>query len=372
MSVTGNKGEWSELYVLFKLLAEGRLHGANDRLEKLESYYPIISVIRKERNGSVKYDIENNVNIKIIRSSDNSIINEIPIEDFRLFAEKLLIKIKNSQNSAFEIPCVWSFAEKCACQSIKAKSVDKRDITLIVHDAMTQTTPELGFSIKSRLGSASTLLNPGMTTNFIYKISGALVDSEARNRFSSPRTSNTGARRRNNFNDSFESLLESGNNLEYSGLTSSVFRNNLGLIDSFMPRIMSDIVKEYYCGSSSDIKSIVKNIADNPPSYLKEITDSPHEFLEYKVKEFLTAVALGMTPGTKWSGLYDATGGYIIVKEDGDVLCYHIYDRNNFRNYLFNNTRLDTPSTRRYGFGDIYNENNEQRIKLNLQIRFKQ
>lgn len=40
-----------------------------------------------------------------------------------------------------------------------------------------------------------------------------------------------------------------------------------------------------------------------------------------------------MMPASVWSGIYDATGGYLIVKENGDVLCYHIYNRNAFENY---------------------------------------
>ena len=370
VTVKGNKGEWSELYVLFKLLAEGKLHGANDELEKLDSYYPVLSVIRSEKDGKIKYDINNNLKIKIIRANDDTLIKEISVECFKKFADNLLNEIKNGRERAFEIPSVWSFAESCACQSIKARSIDKRDITLIVHDARTQTKPELGFSIKSRLGSPSTLLNPGNTTNFVYKILGNEINSNLLTRFNSPRQNATGSRRRYNFSDNFTSFSISGNELAYVGLTSPIFKSNLSLIDSLMPQIMSDIVKEHYYGQQSNIGSIVNRIAENPPSYIAEVTDNPLEFLEYKVKEFLTAVALGMTPGTKWTGMYDATGGYIVVKEDGDVLCYHIYDRNNFRNYLYKNTRLDTPSTTRYDFGTIYEEDGERRIKLNLQIRF--
>ncbi len=47
--LTGNKGEWSEIYVLLKLLAEGRLYAANENLEKIETiFYPIIKILRDE------------------------------------------------------------------------------------------------------------------------------------------------------------------------------------------------------------------------------------------------------------------------------------------------------------------------------------
>ena len=93
-------------------------------------------------------------------------------------------------------------------------------------------------------------------------------------------------------------------------------------------------------------------------------------YLRHKVKELLTNIALGMVPNTLWTGDYEATGGYIIVKDDGDVVCYHIYNQNAFRNYMLANTKFDTPSKSRHGFGSIYEENGKQFLKLNVQIRF--
>ena len=58
------------------------------------------------------------------------------------------------------------------------------------------------------------------------------------------------------------------------------------------------------------------------------------------------------------------------IGENGDVLCYHIYNRNEFEDYLLNNTKLDTASSSRHGFGEIYEENGELYFNLNLQIRF--
>ena len=77
-----------------------------------------------------------------------------------------------------------------------------------------------------------------------------------------------------------------------------------------------------------------------------------------------------MVPSKVWNGKADATGGYIVVREDGEVLCYHLFNMNEFENYLLDNTRFETASTSRHGFGNIYKENEKYYIKLNLQIRF--
>ena len=77
-----------------------------------------------------------------------------------------------------------------------------------------------------------------------------------------------------------------------------------------------------------------------------------------------------LLPSKTWDGTADATGGYIIVREDGEVLCYHLFNRNEFENYLLNNTKFETGSTSRHGFGSIYKDNGKYYLKLNLQVRF--
>jgi type II restriction enzyme len=84
----------------------------------------------------------------------------------------------------------------------------------------------------------------------------------------------------------------------------------------------------------------------------------------------LTDIALGMMPSKVWTGELDATGGYLIVKDNGEILYYHIYNRNEFEDYLVVNTKLETASSTRHDFGTIYSDGNELLFKLNLQIRF--
>ena len=41
--MSGNKGEWSELYTFLKLLSQGRIYAANENVEKIaDLYYPIL------------------------------------------------------------------------------------------------------------------------------------------------------------------------------------------------------------------------------------------------------------------------------------------------------------------------------------------
>ena len=43
--IKGNKGEWSELYVLLYLLGTGRLYAANEKVQRLQDvYFPILKI----------------------------------------------------------------------------------------------------------------------------------------------------------------------------------------------------------------------------------------------------------------------------------------------------------------------------------------
>jgi type II restriction enzyme len=247
------------------------------------------------------------------------------------------------------------------CISLKASSSAKTDITIVVHDQRTNQEPTLGFSIKSQLGSPSTLLNAGKTTNFIFKIGGVAFsenDIEQINSIAS----------RSKIMDRIAEVQNKNGTFEFIKTERQIFSNNLVLIDSLLPQILSQIVFDFYSSEFSHLTDLVDLVSGKNP--LKFDIENEHKFYDYKIKRFLTDVALGMMPSKVWSGKYDATGGYLIVKENGDVLCYHIYNRNEFEDYLLNNTKLDTASSSRHGFGVIYQEDGNLYFNLNLQIRF--
>lgn len=356
--LSGNKGEWSEIYALFKLLGDKQLFAGNADLNKVEKlFYPIIKIIRYESGGNFEYEI--NGDLVIISGGKEQL--RIPVKTFTEQSVKLLATIKAS-NGAFSIPEIETFMNSINCGSLKAKSTSKSDIQIVIHDQRINQTAELGFSIKSQLGGQATLLNAGKTTNFIYQISDF---QPTENQIKSINEIDT----KSKIKDRIENIKQIGGNINYVSLEQDVFKNNLVLIDSLLPNILAEIVRTFYTSNLSSIKDLTENInKTNPLNYDNQFA---HTFYEYKIKRFLTDVALGMTPSKVWNGIYDATGGYLIVKENGDVLCYHIYNRNQFEDYLFQNTKLETASSSRHEFGKVYCENGKNYFKLNLQIRFK-
>ena len=136
------------------------------------------------------------------------------------------------------------------------------------------------------------------------------------------------------------------------------------MIDSQMPVIVAEMLIGYY----------MKNIADSMAltDYVSQVNplSCNMEFYKHKIKDLLCAIALGMKPATAWDGTDEASGGYIIVKTDGDVLAYHIYNRDAFRGYLLKNTQLEKGSSSKHDFCSLYQEGGKIKIKQNSQIRF--
>ena len=356
--ITGNKGEWSEIYALFKLLGDKQLFAGDADLNKVEElFYPIIKIIRNESGGNFEYEL--NGDLVIVSGGKEKL--RIPVRTFKEQSAKLLATIKGS-NGAFSIPEVEAFMKSINCQSLKAKSTSKTDIRIVIHDQRINQKAELGFSIKSQLGSDATLLNAGKTTNFVYQISGfkpTAKEIKSINEIDS----------KSKIKDRVEAIKKAGGKFKFVTLEQDVFKNNLVLVDSLLPNILAEIIKTFFASDLNSVKDLTVSVNKSNP--LNYDTQFAHTFYEYKIKRFLTDVALGMTPAKVWSGVYDATGGYLIVKENGDVLCYHIYNRNQFEDYLFANTKLETASSTRHGFGKIFEQNDKFYFKLNLQIRFK-
>lgn len=359
MPLSGNKGEWSEIYTLFRLLGDGKVHAGDADMNKLSLYYPIINVIREEAQR-YEYQPKSEQDIVVINENGQEFAR-IPMSLFLAQSNYLLNEIKAANQRSFCIPTSEAFMNMVGCHRLKAVSSDKADIHIVIHDLRTNMTPLLGFSIKSQLGSAATLLNPGIPTNITYKVEGnSLSDAEIMTI--------------NSIQDHLprmQAIFSNGRLLKYHNIEHDTFKNNLLFLDGYMPEFIAECL---LCGSTqpslSNVKDIVEKIAlNNPFGYSGNNILS---FYEHKMKVLLLDVALGLTPASEWDGQYDANGGYLVVRKDGEIVCYHFYNRNDVEDYLYHNTRFDRASRNRYNFGSLFRgEDGEVYIKLNLQIRFK-
>lgn len=353
--MSGNKGEWSELYTFMKLLGQGRVYAANEKVEKIEEvYYPICKIVREETKGHViEYAISgDDINIEYQSRS----IMKIPREILDENANKLLKEIALHSGS-FELEEIAEFANGIRVTKLKAPSSDTTDISMQIKDIHTGYIRDVGFSIKSEVGNSPTLLNAGLTTNFIYKVDG--ITSEKAKEINAIET-------RTKIKDRIRAISDEGATVSYADMNHKGFKRNLIMVDSSMPEIIGNMLLYHYTEDVKDCKKLVELAGERDP-----LNYGDAAMYEYKFKKFLCSCALGMKPAKQWDGLDEANGGYIIVKADGEILAYHIYNRNFFEQYLLDNTMLERASTSRHEFMSLYEEDGQMYIKLNLQVRFK-
>ncbi|WP_353164200.1 HpaII family restriction endonuclease [Empedobacter brevis] len=356
--ITGNKGEWSEPYVLLKLLADKKLFLGKEKFQKVENiFYPILQIISSQKENDISFTYEGNL---IIINSNKRI--EISIEKFLHFSKRCFQEIKSakSKKGSFSLPEIEAFLNEFGITKIKEKSKVKNDITIQIQDPKTFLSPTLGFSIKSQLGRPSTLVNASSHTNFTYCISKKLSQSQIQEINSCKE-----------FSQKFKKLNSFETEIIFDKVDSSVFNINLQTIDSSFPSVISDLLLKYYCNDENSKNSIVelsKLITEE--NKLNFDLDINPEIYEMMIKRFLLEYALGMRASEVWKRDYEASGGYLVVRDDGEILCYHFYFIKNFEDYLFQNTKLDTPSSSRYKMAEIYEDIDKQKFKLNLQVRF--
>ena len=359
MAIAGNKGEWSEIYALFKLLGDGKVYAGDADLNRLNIYYPIINVIRQE-SKRYEYKPDSDKHIVVI-DADGRKFASFSMNTFIEKSDELLVKIKSGANRSFEIPETEAFMKTIGCTRLKAPSDDKSDIHIVIHDLRTGMKLELGFSIKSQLGSPATLLNATQATNITYKVEGRKLNNIEIAAFNVIPS----------HLQRMQAILDANLHLSYYDIEHPVFKNNLLFLDTCMPEfIAACLVCDSMPNGTPNIADAVKIVAKNNP--FKFSGSNIEAFYVHKMKVLLLDAALGMTPSKEWTGKYDANGGYLVVKEDGDIVCYHFYNRNDVEDYLYNNTRFERGSRSRHHFGELYRgDDGEVYIKLNLQIRFK-
>lgn len=225
----------------------------------------------------------------------------------------------------------------------------------------TNKTPLLEFSIKSQMGNASILLNAGEPTNIMYRVCGAKLTDEQIEKINGI----------DGHLSRMSAIYDAGCCLKYADIEHETFKNNLLFLESNMPQFVADcLLLDNMPNPVSEIKDVVERIAiQNPFKYTGKNVVA---FYEHRMKVLLLGTALGMTPAKEWNGRYDANGGYIVDRRDGEIVCYHLYHENEVEDYLYCNTRFERASRSRYKYGNLFRgEDGDVYIRLNLQIRFK-
>lgn len=351
---TGNRGEWSEVYVLFKLLVDKKLQGADQHGNpNPQVMMDVLKVFRGKLEASVNKNIEI-VNAGHKFSFQVTDINTNVVKLYKAIAkEEGIIKAKSG---AFSVPQIEAFLRGLGCTQLTSAGTKKRDITVQIDDCQHGAKPIQGFSIKSEIGGAPSLLNATKATNLIFELDG-LSDKDIKD-INSIVT-------KEKIIDRCNLIKRLAKNINFDKFNNLTFSENLRGIDGDLPAIISYFVYAHYFEACSTCEEAVQWLEkQNPLNFKSTIHYS------IKIKRFLRSVALGMKPASAWYDEDDATGGYIIAKPNGALVAFFIYDRRLFDNYLMKLTKFERGSITKHDFMVVYKQGNKFFVKLNLQIRF--
>lgn len=374
--MAANRGEWAELYVIFKLLGEGKIYAADDRLmQNPNSYLDIVKIIREEVKDRL---IEYKTGVTVEICMDGNTVLSIPATDFIHNAEVLLDTINTSTGRSFEASDeTIAFKDRVLIRSFKSPSVGyyknfggKNDIIMEVYDHTTALTTVAGFSIKSKYKNPATLFNTAKSSAFVYELSN-ITDAQM-DEINSLVTSKGG--RDKNARIDYIVNNNIGFNFSHVKITPnhdhSVFEDNLENVRGDMVPILNEmlLVQYFKKQNNSKLTDVASMLIEENPLNKR----NPEIYYVKAMKDLLYASFAGMTASEQWDGMAVVNGGYIVAKENGEVLVYHTRDGESFRTFLYNNTKFDRPSASedKYNYAFVYKENDKYYFELNFQIRF--
>jgi len=334
-----NKGEWSELYVFLKILVEGFAHEADKDLKKKDAKYDFVSLLRDD-SGEMKV-----FHTRESQYGEDSVVSRQNLMGLTI---KLFESIKNGVGS-FELPEITHAMNALGLNKIKTGSWQKTDLLAKIKSPMTGEETDRGFSIKSQLGSPSTLVNASSHTRFEYLI--PLTKQEIKDIWKTAKT--------DSIQDRLRALENEKVAVESLGAISPVLRESLSFWGEEFQIDLGQLFLLGYLDGDRKITSLCKG--DKFGS----------EGFKYKVKGLLAATALGMTPSKPWNGKHPVHGGYIVLNKNGELLVLDADKGDDFRDYLFEQAAFETPSSSRHEVGTLQEIGGATKMILTMQIRFQ-
>ena len=356
MAFEATKKEWCELYTFFRLLADGKAVLGTAEAKAGEVSWPVAMIQREEHDGTRRYYIEE----ETIRIEGETGVKSMPREDFSIVAGLILQAVKSSSENDVTSPDgVEEFLDEAGIFDLEAKTEDRTDFSVAFWHP---EAPLRGFNVRSRLGAMNPLLDGGRAANLKLEQTGV--------KFATPTVNKINAlpESPNEVSERMMMIERLGGVLKYSDVADKVFRSNLLMIDLHFPRVLAEMVRVMHLDGISRISELTEIIRQMNPLKIKDELINKHKFYEFKMKQFLMALALGMRPAKIYNGLDSAVEGILLVDGSGDVLCYHKSEKQVMEDFLFLNTRLEKGSLEKDKYGFLERENGVYYFKLNAKI----
>ncbi len=356
----GNIGDLSELYVLGFLLAKGQVEVVDVDGNPAGRFIKILGAYRCEATGAVK--IERGTDVLLSRRDEVS-QKVYKISDLESDAQSLLEEMQDPYNKTkgkgVFCPSVSKIVEGLQLDGLKAKSSDKADVYLYVADTFSiDGIRKAGFTVKSYFSQPPTLVNAGATV-FVYQVDGLTPEQEIMA---------SGLRQK----ELVRWLTDlPGVTLRFLNVEDAVFSDNLAMIDLHFERVLAAALISGYKIVGGQLSRVFQDpyFTDSLSSIVGR--PSPDRYAKNQLRNYLKQSALGMQPSEAWLGDNEVSGGAIIMEKNGEVRCLCLDLDEDFKSFLFDHCKFDTPSGGRHGVGELSKTSSGAiQLKLSLQIRF--
>lgn len=369
MAFEATKRELGELYTFFRLLADGKVSLGTPQAQKDEAkHWRVAMIQREEHDGTRRYYVEDDA-ISILGGSvekDGTFVpsgkeaQSFPREDFADAASLIFHLLKNVPGEEIEVPeALEVFLDAVNIFDLEAKTEDRTDFSVAFWHP---EAPLTGFNVRCRLAPMNPLLDGGRTANLKLEQSGIKFAVPTVNKVNALPESPTEVAER------MMMIERLGGVLKYADVADRVFRCNLLMIDLHFPRMLAEMVRLMHLDGITRISELTEHIKQMNPLKIKDELINKHGFYEFKMKQFLLALALGMRPAKIYNGTDSAVEGLLLTDANGEVLCYHKSERWTFADFLFLNTRLEKGSVDKDKYGFLERENGVYYFKLNVKI----
>ena len=345
-----NKGEWSESLALLKIINSGLIKFGSDKHKETNNWIEVFEILPNGLSDSIKINKKNqsilvkNKEFKINDIASTNTINKLVTAI--LEGSKASEDVGQEKKRTFSNPqnIIKPLLSKLGIESLKAHAKTKGDITisyLNVTNGKIYNMQPVG--IKSYIGSKPTIINPSSHTLFKYKISGlgsnlSVIQNQLENY---------------SYKSKIQKIKSLGGSISLVGGKSTVYKNNLEMIDKKLPKILGDALLEFYSTKGkTKVSYFIKN---------------NQEILIFK--NFLIESMLGIFPSELWNRKRKSAG-FISLAKSGGMLFYHVTDLLNFKEFLFFKSCFEGPQSRKsIIFCKPYEEKGSIYIDLALQVR---
>lgn len=356
------------MYAFFRLLEQGKVcWGTADACPDEGDALPVSVIQRGEHDGFRRYYIEDE-EVRMVPVPVNGAVSgeeetRIPRKDFGDAADVLLLLLKEARGEEqVEIPDgLEGFLNAANIYSLEAQTNDRTDLHLAFGYA---EAPLTGFVVRCRLSPMNPLLDGGRAANLKLEQTGAKFASPTVNKVNAL----TAASADNDVAERMRMIERLGGVMKYSDVADKVFRCNLLMMDLHFPRMLTEMVRLMHIEGTSRVAELTERIKQINPLKIKDELIQKHGFYEYKMKQFLLALALGMRPAKIFRGNDSAVEGMLLVDAEGSVMCYHKMRDKVFADFLYANTRFEKGAPEKDKYGSLERENGTYYFKLNAKI----